>query len=98
MRLEPAEVRAIKDAAMHAFGPESVIRLFGSRLDDHLRGGEIDLHIEVSEGQQDVVHAARFRWDLLGRIDEQKVDLVFQVRGRPPRPIDIAALERGIVL
>jgi non-ribosomal peptide synthetase component E (peptide arylation enzyme) len=32
------------------------------------------------------------------RIDEQKMDLVFHVRGRPMRPIDEVAFAEGIVL
>ena len=47
MRLEPEEVAAIKAAARHAFGADAVVRLFGSRVDDSLRGGDIDARIEL---------------------------------------------------
>ena len=44
MRLTSAEVSAIKAAARSAFGDTAVVRLFGSRVDDGARGGDIDLH------------------------------------------------------
>lgn len=98
MRLTPGEVAAIKAAAAEAFGGTAVVRLFGSRVDDSLRGGDIDLHFEVDDGQQDYRHAGDFKWKLFERIEERKVDLVFHVRGRPLRPIDRVALAEGIPL
>jgi predicted nucleotidyltransferase len=98
VRLSPDYVDAIKGAALEVFGPGAVLRLFGSRVRDDMRGGDIDLHLEVDDGQQDVPHAADFRWRVYERIDEQKMDLVFHVRGRPLRPIDEVAHSCGIVL
>jgi len=98
MRLEPHEVATIKSAACEAFGDAVVVRLFGSRVRDDVRGGDIDLHLEVEEGQEDVGHAARFRWQVYEAIDEQKMDLVFHVRGRPMRPIDAIAHAEGVIL
>ncbi len=98
MRLAPEEIVAIKDAAREAFGERAVVRLFGSRVRDDLRGGDIDLHLEVDEGQEDVAHAARFRWRVFDRIHERGMDLVFHVRGKPLRSIDTVAYAEGIVL
>jgi uncharacterized protein len=98
MRLTPDEVEAIKAAARETFGDDVVVRLFGSRVHDHLKGGDIDLHFEIHEGLHDVGHAADFRWRLFKRIPERKVDLVFGVRGREARPIDRIALAEGEVL
>ena len=98
MRLTGEEVGAIRAAARETFGGSAVVRLFGSRVRDDLRGGDIDLHLEVDEGQEDVAHAARFRWRVFDRIDERSMDLVFHVRGRPRRTIDTVAYAEGIVL
>jgi hypothetical protein len=98
MRLKQRDIDAIKEAAAETFAAGTVVRLFGSRTDDRLRGGDIDLHFEVDAGEQDLRKAARFRWRLFERIEEQKVDLVFRVRGTPLRPIDEVAYEEGIVL
>ncbi len=46
MRLTAEESAAIKSAAAQAFGSGAVVRLFGSRVHDHLRGGDIDLRVE----------------------------------------------------
>lgn len=98
MRLQRCEIDAIKAAAAEVFGPAATVRLFGSRVRDDVRGGDIDLHLEVADGQQDVAHAARFRWRVYDRIDECKMDLVFHVRGRPMRSIDEVAYAEGVVL
>ena len=98
MRLTEHEVAAIKAATRLTFGPAAVVRLFGSRVDDSLRGGDIDLHFEVEEGQQDYRHAGAFKWKLFSEIDERKIDMVFLVRGRPLRPIDEIAMAEGIQL
>ena len=98
MQLTPAEVAAIKAATRLTFGPDAVVRLFGSRVDDNVRGGDIDLHFAVAEGQQSYRKAAEFKWRLFDHIEEQQVDVVLHVNGRPLQPIDVIALEEGIVL
>jgi predicted nucleotidyltransferase len=98
VRLAPDEVAAIKATVREIFAANTVVRLFGSRVDDDLRGGDIDLHFEVDEGEQRLTKAADFRSRLFERLDEQKVDLVFHVRGRPLRPIDQAAFDEGVIL
>ena len=44
MRLTSKEVKIIKNQIYKIFG-ESEIFLFGSRVDDNLKGGDIDLYI-----------------------------------------------------
>jgi hypothetical protein len=98
MRLNPEEVAAIKEVASETFGESAVVRLFGSRIDDTLRGGDIDLHIEV-DAVADEWHArSRFEDRLFQRIDPQKVDVVLTVRGGTPRGFERIAYRDGIVL
>jgi predicted nucleotidyltransferase len=80
VRLKPNEVQAIKAAAREAFGEDVVVRLFGSRVRDDLRGGDIDLLVEVEASMATEALADRFRDRLFKRIDEQKVDVVFAPR------------------
>ena len=80
MRLKPNEVQAIKAAAQEAFGDDVVVRLFGSRVRDDLRGGDIDLLVEVDASLATEARADRFRDRLFERIDDQKVDVVFAPR------------------
>lgn len=98
MRLSAEYVCAIKAAAVEAFGPLVVVRLFGSRVDETRRGGDIDLHFEVEPGQQDYKHIGNFKWALFKHIEEQRVDVVPYVRGRAHRSIDDVAFAEGIIL
>ena len=46
MRLSPAQIATIRAAAATHFGSGTAVWLFGSRLDDAARGGDVDLYIE----------------------------------------------------
>jgi predicted nucleotidyltransferase len=46
MRLTPEQARAIVVATRELAGPDASVRLFGSRLHDELKGGDIDLLVE----------------------------------------------------
>ena len=99
MRLKPEEVAAIRDCARAHFGEGAVVRLFGSRVRDDLRGGDIDLHIVASDEE----HASwrteeSFRRALASRIGEQKVDIILLSPHATRRPIDELAIMDGIVL
>lgn len=91
MRLKPEEVDAIKAAALEVFGAGAVVRLFGSRVRDDLRGGDIDLLIEADDAVATERNADRFRDRLFARLDEQKVDIVFA-----PRSGTLSAFARAV--
>ena len=74
MRLTPREVGAINAAARLTFGPESVVRLFGSSVDLGRRAADIDLHIETSTEVDFWRSKSEFLERLFARIDEQRVD------------------------
>lgn len=49
MRLRPQDVIALR-TAIYALAPDArAIRLFGSRLDDNARGGDVDLMIDFEK-------------------------------------------------
>lgn len=98
MRLSPAYVDAIKAAARETFGDDAVVRLFGSRVDDAARGGDIDLHVEAAPAVADLDHEAHFRTLVWQRLDEPQIDVVVAARGATPRWIDRAAHRDGVVL
>lgn len=84
MRLKQRDIDAIKTAALVTFGASAVVRLFGSRTDDDLRGGDIDLLIEAdASGESEWTRVGAFRDELFRHIDEQKVDVVLVQRGLP---------------
>ena len=98
MRLTPAEIAAIKAATREAFGETAVVRLFGSRVHDKLRGGDIDLLVEVDkledESRQKAIFEDRF-WALT---EPRKVDLLVALRGTNPGPFQQIAYRDGIIL
>lgn len=100
MRLTQAQIEAIKQAAEQTFGPDANVWLFGSRVDDEGRGGDIDLYVELP--QMDPKERQRLEtrfWIRLQRaLGEQKIDIVTHLEGTPMRPIDQQARSTGVQL
>ena len=77
MRLTENEVAAIKKAVRTHFGPEAKVFLFGSRVDDAKKGGDIDLLVEHPSQSCDVVkRKLEAIAELQIVLGEQKIDLV----------------------
>ena len=98
MRLPEGYATAIKRAALEIFGPNTVVRLFGSRADDSKRGGDIDLHVEADPERATINNEVRFRARLWMELDEPQVDVVVASRGSEKRWIDRAAEREGVML
>ena len=49
MRLSKKQIDTIKSGAAEVFGEDAHVFLFGSRVNDTQRGGDIDLYIELPE-------------------------------------------------
>ncbi len=99
MRLTFEEVAAIKAAAAETFGSSAVVRLFGSRVDDSLRGGDIDLHVEADAIEDEWLARADFEDMLFRKIEPRKVDLLITQRGgATPRGFERIAYRDGIIL
>ena len=49
MRLTDTQIKTIKSTVEELFGSQAQVRLFGSRLDDRIRGGDIDLIVTLPE-------------------------------------------------
>lgn len=98
MRLTAGEIRAIKVATARAFGADAIVRLFGSRVDDSRKGGDIDLHVEVAGIIDEWAARSRFEDNLFSQIEEQRVDLIVRNRADPMRGIDLIAHRDGIAL
>jgi len=72
MRLSECEREAIK-AAVAVLDPDATVYLYGSRVDDNLRGGDIDLLVVADTlGFSDKITLLA---DIKRRIGEQKIDL-----------------------
>ncbi|WP_242096594.1 nucleotidyltransferase domain-containing protein [Sphingomonas sp. CROZ-RG-20F-R02-07] len=85
MRLKQRDIGAIKRATSETFGASATVRLFGSRVRDDLRGGDIDLLIEADrDDRAEWRRVGAYRDALFRHIDEQKVDVVLIERGSTP--------------
>jgi hypothetical protein len=83
MRLTAGQRQVIREAGLRHFGVEPW--LFGSRLDDAGRGGDIDLYIPGEWPAEDaVLRRMRFCVELRQRLGDQKIDVVVGDRARSP--------------
>ena len=98
MRLSEHYRVQIRAAATDVFGSDVVVRLFGSRVDDHCKGGDIDLHLEVGPDADIATGEIRFRAELWKRLDEEQVDVIIARRGDRRRWIDETATREGILV
>jgi predicted nucleotidyltransferase len=94
MRLEEWEIREIKEAAKKIFGENVRVFLFGSRVYDDKRGGDIDLYVITDNPS--VERESEFWIELQKRLGEQKIDIILSID--PNRSIEKAALKEGIEL
>jgi predicted nucleotidyltransferase len=96
MRLTPTEQQVIHDACLRRFGVAP--RLFGSRVNDAKRGGDIDLYIETTLPPEDAFRSEmQMAADLYCTLGERKIDIVVN-NGRLDLPIYQIAREQGVWL
>lgn len=77
MRLSTFEIEFIKDLAIQHFGTGTSVYLFGSRIDNTKKGGDIDLFIQNSNNKElTIKNKLHFLTDLVMKIGEQKIDVV----------------------
>ena len=99
MRLSQDYVDTIRVTAREVFGPDAVVRLFGSRADDSKRGGDVDLHVALPRKLEDWHSKYRFINLVQDRSDDdRKIDLILHEAGQPLGSIDKVALRDGIIL
>ena len=73
MRLNEKYKNTIKKAFLEIF--EGEIYLFGSRVDDNLKGGDIDLYLVVKE--YSLKKKLKFLAKIKKVLGEQKIDVIF---------------------
>ena len=96
MRLTPPQIETILAAIHSEAGAESRAILYGSRLDDQARGGDIDLLVECDHGLLPL-QRAKLKIAIEARLG-LPVDIQVLNRGAPPTAFQAIALSRGIEL
>ncbi len=95
MRLTDYEIESIKKAFYETF-VNGKVYLFGSRLDDTKRDGDIDLYIQTEYKNDLLLKKVNFLAMLKEKIGDQKIDVV--ISKDKNRVIEQEAINKGLEL
>lgn len=99
MRLTGRQQQIIREEVVRVFGSDALVRLFGSRVDDNARGGDIDLPIESRGTPAELLDGElKLQARLLRRLGDRHIDVVVYGGDRPLRAIDAHARKTGVPL
>ena len=99
MRLTPAQIDAIKSTATAVLGDGAQVTLFGSRVNDAAKGGDVDLMIEVPQDLADpAVMSARIASQVSRAMHGRRVDVLLEAPNLLEQPIHRIAAHQGVAL
>jgi predicted nucleotidyltransferase len=97
MRLSESERLAIREVVTRRLGPSAKAMLFGSRVDDMRRGGDIDLLIEVPhEVEEPLAESVHLEVDLMRALGERKIDVLLSYPGVADQPFHAMARKAAV--
>ncbi|MEA1958893.1 MAG: nucleotidyltransferase domain-containing protein [Chloroflexota bacterium] len=97
MRLTDTQRQTIQNIVTDELGPGVSVKLFGSRLDDAARGGDIDLFIELDEPVKHPAQlAARLSVRIMRAMYGRKVDVLLSAPNLSEQAIHRLAREQGV--
>ncbi len=96
MRLTLAQHHTILETTVRIVGPEACVYLFGSRLDDRAKGGDIDLLVETPVALP-LLQQAHLQLELETRLG-LPVDIVPLTAGTTLMPFQRIAQSRAVFL
>jgi len=97
MRISQAQAEMIRKLVKDKLGEASEVWLFGSRVDDTQRGGDIDLYVEAPQ-VCDLSTKLSLMSEIQRSVGLRKVDLIIRTDSNPERPIDATAKAEGVRL
>lgn len=97
MRLNDIQIKKIVNLAKENFGDDIKLFLFGSRANDSLKGGDIDLMLETNE-HIDMKIKIEFLSKIFKYITERKIDLIIFDRTSIKSEIYKIAKKDGIAI
>ena len=99
MRISSQEAVIIKDTVTSVVGDSCHVTLFGSRVDDTAKGGDIDLLVEVPEAQLNRAStASRLAASLQIRLGDRRIDVILVDPATPKQDIHKHARQQGVRL
>jgi predicted nucleotidyltransferase len=99
MRLTDDQIRVIREEVAASAGPDATVRLFGSRLRDDLRGGDVDLLVELPQAiDRPALLIARLGSRISRSMHGRRVDVLLSAPNLRRLPIHDVALREGRLL
>lgn len=99
MRLTNNQIQAICQLVRQVAGSRSRVWVFGSRLDDNARGGDLDLMLELTEPVENPALMAAQLSGLISRtLHGRKVDVLLCAPNLMRLPIHDIAFQEGMLL
>ncbi|RLA83249.1 MAG: nucleotidyltransferase domain-containing protein [Epsilonproteobacteria bacterium] len=95
MRLNQNQINYFKKLSLDIFN-SSDIYLFGSRTDDSLKGGDIDIYIQTEQKENILKSKLIFLREFEKEFGEQKIDLIIDNQSNQKEIFEIA--KKGIRL
>ena len=99
MRIDAGQCEMIREETKRAFGDPVSVWLFGSRVRDELRGGDIDLMVELDRPVDDAAWlASLLEARLLRRLGGRRVDVLVSAPNLMTQAIHAIARAEGVRL
>jgi predicted nucleotidyltransferase len=99
MRLSNEQVEIIKQVVGVLAGQYARVTLFGSRVDDNKKGGDVDLLISLDDVVEHPAElSAKISARLIRQFQGRKVDVLLSAPNLKRFPIHSIAEEKGILL
>lgn len=99
MRLSQEHIAAIKQTAHAVLGDGARVILFGSRVDDAKKGGDIDLLFETDRPVHNrAVTVGALYVALIRQLGDRKIDILLKDSTTPAAPVLDMARHSGIQL
>jgi predicted nucleotidyltransferase len=97
MRLTPEQITVIKSNTTQVYGDSAKVYLFGSRVDDNAKGGDIDLFIE-SDQNVTLTDKLQLMTLLQLALGDRKIDIIVKDVSAKSQPIFNIAKNTGCLL
>jgi len=99
MRLNDHQIEAIRETTLLVAGRDARVRVFGSRLNDAEKGGDLDLMLELPEPVENAALLSAKISALVSRVMQgRKVDVLLSAPNLMRLPIHDIAFKEGQLL
>ncbi len=96
IRLSDYQIKAIKNSAKEIFGENVEVYIFGSRVNQNKKGGDIDILIITNDKKNLFQKKLKLLASLYKKIGEQKIDVI--ITDKPKTDIEKTAIKTGVKL